>query len=220
MYEACKTIEISDAAGEHPDIDTDEIRSLEEVDVKTELVRSNGMRLRAPGRALALRGPARHGVEGPFSELRIVAWDEYVAKVPYDIAMRPDTILAYEQDGEPLPEEDGPVRLVVGSEDGFYWIPMIARLEIVGEARVRRLAVPAGRAHRGGRHHGRHLRLRPASPMQTGANCCWPPPPACSIRASWRNWSPASRRTTPTASRQWPSAAARPCSWPGRGRRT
>ena len=60
-----------------------------------------------------------------------MAWDDYVAKVSYDVAMRPDTILAYEEEGRPLPEEDGPMRLVVGSEDGFYWIRMIVRLEVV-----------------------------------------------------------------------------------------
>jgi DMSO/TMAO reductase YedYZ molybdopterin-dependent catalytic subunit len=73
----------------------------------------------------------RQGVEGDFQELRIVAWDGYVAHVASDIAMRPDTILAFEQDGAAIPEEDGPVRLVVGSQDGFYWIRMITRIEIV-----------------------------------------------------------------------------------------
>jgi DMSO/TMAO reductase YedYZ molybdopterin-dependent catalytic subunit len=45
--------------------------------------------------------------------------------------LRPDTILAFEQDGTPIAQEDGPVRLVVGSEDGFYWVRMITRIEIV-----------------------------------------------------------------------------------------
>jgi DMSO/TMAO reductase YedYZ molybdopterin-dependent catalytic subunit len=132
MYEACRTVEISDPAATHSPILADELPGYPRVDVQTELVRSNGMRLPGTWSGASLSEIlARHGVEGPFSELRIVAWDEYVAKVPYDVAMRPDTILAYEQDGEPLPQEDGPMRLVVGSEDGFYWIRMIVRLEIV-----------------------------------------------------------------------------------------
>jgi DMSO/TMAO reductase YedYZ molybdopterin-dependent catalytic subunit len=132
MYEACRTVEISDPLATHPPILADELPAYPRVDVQTELVRSNGMRLPGTWSGASLSEIlARHGVEGPFSELRIVAWDEYVAKVPYDIAMLPDTILAYEQDGEPLPREDGPMRLVVGSEDGFYWIRMIVRLEIV-----------------------------------------------------------------------------------------
>lgn len=132
MYEACKTIAISDPAGERPPILADELAGYPRVDVTTELVRSNGMRLPGTWSGASISEVlAKHGVEGPFTELRIVAWDEYVAKVPYDIAMRPDTILAYEQEGEPLPREDGPVRLVVGSEDGFFWIRMIVRLEVV-----------------------------------------------------------------------------------------
>ena len=132
MYEACRTVTISDPAGEHPPILVDELGDYPLTDVTTELVRSNGMRLTGTwSGAVVSEVLARHGVEGPFTELRIVAWDEYVAKVPYDIAMRPDTIFAYLQEGEPLPEEDGPMRLVVGSEDGFYWIRMIVRLEVV-----------------------------------------------------------------------------------------
>ncbi len=132
MYEACRTIEISDPAASHPPVLAAELAEYPKVDVATELVRSNGMRLPGTWSGASISEIlARHGVEGPFSELRLVAWDEYVAKVPYDVAMRPDTILAYEQEGEPLPEEDGPVRLVVGSEDGFYWIRMIVRLEVV-----------------------------------------------------------------------------------------
>lgn len=132
MYEACRTIEISDPAAPHPPILASELAGYPKVDVTTELVRSNGMRLPGTWSGASISEIlAFHGVEGPFDELRLVAWDEYVAKVPYDVAMRPDTILAYEQEGEPLPEEDGPVRLVVGSEDGFYWIRMIVRLEVV-----------------------------------------------------------------------------------------
>lgn len=132
MYEACRTIVISDPAGEYPPILAEELTDYPRVDVTTELVRSNGMRLPGTWSGAAVSEIlAAHGVEGPFIELRIVAYDDYVARVPYDIAMRPDTILAYEQEGEPIPQEDGPVRLVVGSEDGFYWIRMIVRLEVV-----------------------------------------------------------------------------------------
>ncbi len=132
MYEACRTIELSDPAGPRPPVLVSELYDYPRVDVTTELIRSNGMRLPGTWSGAAVSEVlAGHGVEGPFSELRMVAWDDYVAKVSYDVAMRPDTILAYEEEGRPLPEEDGPMRLVVGSEDGFYWIRMIVRLEVV-----------------------------------------------------------------------------------------
>jgi DMSO/TMAO reductase YedYZ molybdopterin-dependent catalytic subunit len=132
MYEECKTIEVSDAAGEHPDIDTEAIKSLEMVDVNTVLVRSNGMEKEGVWSGVRFSDVLRNiGVAEPFTELRMEAWDGYIAKIPYEMSMRADTILAWEEDGSPLPEEQGPVRLVVGSEDGFYWIQRITRIEVV-----------------------------------------------------------------------------------------
>ncbi len=132
MYEECRTIEITDPLGERPDIDTDGIKSLEKVDVETVLVRSNGMKKPGVWSGARLGDVLRSvGVEEPFVELRMEAWDGYVAKVGYELAMRPDTILAWEEDGAPIPQEQGPVRLVVGSEDGFYWIHRIVRMELV-----------------------------------------------------------------------------------------
>ena len=132
MYEACRTIEVSDPAGERPEIDTEEIKSLDTVEVDALLVRSNGMAKPGVWTGASLSDVLRGcGVEGLFEEVRFEAWDGYVAKVPYEMAMLPDTILAWEENGEPLPEEQGPVRLVVGSEDGFFWIHRITRMEIV-----------------------------------------------------------------------------------------
>ncbi len=132
MYEACRSIEISDPAGERPEVDTEEIKSLNQVEVDALLVRSNGMAKPGVWSGASLSDILQsRGVEGPFVEVRLEAWDGYVAKVPYEMAMLPDTILAWEENGVPLPEEQGPVRLVVGSEDGFFWIHRITRMEIV-----------------------------------------------------------------------------------------
>ncbi|MBN2025232.1 MAG: molybdopterin-dependent oxidoreductase [Actinobacteria bacterium] len=132
MYEECMTIEIDDPLGERPEIDVEDIKTMEKVDVETVLVRSNGMEKPGVWTGTPLSGVLQsHGVEGGFTEIRMEAWDGYVAKIPYEMAMRPDTIMAWEEDGAPLPQEEGPVRLVVGSEDGFYWIHRITRMEIV-----------------------------------------------------------------------------------------
>jgi len=121
-----------DPLGERLEIDTEEIKSMQAVDVETVLVRSNGMEKPGVWTGVPLSEVLKsHGVEGPFAEIRIEAYDGYVAKIPGEMAMRPDTILAWEEDGAPLPEEQGPVRLVVGSEDGFYWIHRITKMEIV-----------------------------------------------------------------------------------------
>jgi DMSO/TMAO reductase YedYZ molybdopterin-dependent catalytic subunit len=131
MYEECMTIELADPLGEHPEIDTEEIKALEAVDVDTVLVRSNGMEKQGVWTGARFSDILRmYGVEEPFTGIRIEAWDGYVAKVEYEMAMRPDTIIAWKENGEPLPQEEGPVRLVVGSEDGFYWIHRITKMEI------------------------------------------------------------------------------------------
>ncbi len=132
MYEECATIEISDPLGDRPDIVVEDIKSsMQKVDVEAVLVRSNGMAKEGVWSGARLSEVLQsHGVEGPFVELRIEAFDGYIAKVDYEIAMRPDTILAWEEDGAPLPEEQGPIRLVVGSEDGFYWIHRITEMEV------------------------------------------------------------------------------------------
>jgi DMSO/TMAO reductase YedYZ molybdopterin-dependent catalytic subunit len=132
MYEACRTIKLADPLGDHPPIKTDELKSLKKVEVDAVLKRANGMEI--PGKwAGAPLGAvlAAHGVATPFRELRIEAWDGYVDRVSYDVASRPDTILAYLQDGKKLPRDDGPVRLVVASQPGFYWIRMIVKIEVL-----------------------------------------------------------------------------------------
>jgi len=131
MYEACKTIELTDS-GTKKTIETAALRDLPQVKVDAVLKRSNGMT--KPG---TWTGPSlasvldSKGVAQPYKELKLEAWDGYVGRVGYDIAVLPDTILADTQDGKPVPKEDGPVRLVVGSQDGFYWVRMITGIEVI-----------------------------------------------------------------------------------------
>ena len=132
MYEACQTIQASGPSGALAPIIAEHLKDYPLIDVNTVLVRSNGMRLQGTWSGARLSEVlSAIGVVEPFTELRLTAWDGYVAKVSYDLAMRPDTILAYLQDGQPIPQEDGPVRLVVGSQDGFYWVRMIVKVEVV-----------------------------------------------------------------------------------------
>lgn len=131
MYEACKKIELTDGASKQT-INTDELKSVGSVEISAVLKRANGMQ--KPGKWAGAPLAAvldSKGVAQPYRELRIEAWDGYVGRVAYDVAVRPDTILADMQDGRPLPREDGPVRLVVGSEDGFYWVTMITKIEVL-----------------------------------------------------------------------------------------
>jgi DMSO/TMAO reductase YedYZ molybdopterin-dependent catalytic subunit len=131
MYEACQKIQLTDGTSQQT-IDTSELKALGYVEIDAVLKRANGMEKQGKwaGTPLAAVLDSK-GVARPFKELRVEAWDGYVGRVSFDIAVHPETILADRQDGKPVPREDGPVRLVVGSEDGFYWIRMITKIEVI-----------------------------------------------------------------------------------------
>lgn len=131
MYEACKTIKLVDS-GATRTIQTDPLGSLPQKEVSAILKRSNGMTIPGTWSGVSLSTVLdAQGVARPFKELKIEAWDGYVGRVGYDIAVLPDTILALTQNQKPIPREDGPVRLVVASQDGFYWIRMLTAIEVL-----------------------------------------------------------------------------------------
>lgn len=131
MYEHCKTVQVKDGATT-TEFKTDKLPSLGPIDVNAVLKRSNGMHINGTWKGAPLTAVLDSlGVSRPFTQLKVEAWDGYVGRVAYDIAVKPDTIMAYEQDGKPLPTDDGPMRLVVASQDGFYWIRMITKIEVV-----------------------------------------------------------------------------------------
>ena len=130
MYEGCQKIKIVDGASQNT-VSVAQVKSMSRTDFSAVLKRSNGMTKTDTWGGTPLSGVlAAGGVTSAFKELRVQAWDGYVGRVSYDIAMKPDTILAYVMDGKPLPRDDGPVRLVAASQDGFYWIRMITEIEV------------------------------------------------------------------------------------------
>ena len=131
MYEHCQTVQITNGATT-TQFKTDKLPTLGPVVVNAVLKRSNGMHINGTWKGPTLSSVLDSlGVSRPYSQLRVEAWDRYVGRVAYDVAVKPDTILAYEQDGKPLPRDDGPMRLVVASQDGFYWIRMITKIEVI-----------------------------------------------------------------------------------------
>jgi hypothetical protein len=131
MYAGCKVIEVTDGQAKKS-IDTTKLPALTPVEFDAVLKRANGMRITNHWKGASLNSVFDSiGVTGPYKELKMTAWDGYVGRVSYDIASKPDTILAYQQDGKPVPRDDGPVRLVVASQEGFYWVRMITKIEVV-----------------------------------------------------------------------------------------
>lgn len=68
-----------------------------------------------------------------FGEYEGIKAENYVKDIPLDRAMRGDTILAYEVNGEQLDKDHGyPLRLVVPGYYGTNWVKWICRLEVSG----------------------------------------------------------------------------------------
>lgn len=81
---------------------------------------------------------ARAGLRNNAVELAFDAADaaplegtpDYVKSLPLGKALHPDTLLAYEMNGAPLPELNGhPLRLVVPGWTATYWIKQVTRIE-------------------------------------------------------------------------------------------
>lgn len=76
---------------------------------------------------LALAGGARPGAVS----LATFAADEFTTALPIDLAMDPDTLLAYEMNGETLPREHGyPVRMLVPGRYGMKNAKWIVALRV------------------------------------------------------------------------------------------
>ena len=85
---------------------------------------------------------ARAGVKGNAIEVIADGADQgalektpdFVKSLPMDIAMRDETLVAFEMNGEPLPHWNGyPARLVVPGWTGTYWVKQLVSLRVVSQ---------------------------------------------------------------------------------------
>lgn len=67
------------------------------------------------------------GVDPAVASIDFIAQDGYTAKIPLQVAMQPNVIIAYEKDGLPLSEK---LRLVLPEENGSMWIAMITSITL------------------------------------------------------------------------------------------
>ena len=67
------------------------------------------------------------GLDPQAMNVAFYATDGYTTTLPVATAMREDVIIAYELDGDPLPET---LRLVVPGENGALWISMITQITL------------------------------------------------------------------------------------------
>ncbi|QRN84735.1 molybdopterin-dependent oxidoreductase [Clostridia bacterium] len=71
-----------------------------------------------------------------YSSMRAVAGDGYAIEVPQEIVEIRDIVLAYEMDGEALPEDSKPIRLIVPEERSMYWVRNMATLDLMQTKQV------------------------------------------------------------------------------------
>jgi DMSO/TMAO reductase YedYZ molybdopterin-dependent catalytic subunit len=71
------------------------------------------------------------GISPEASEVRFEAGDGYVRTMPLADALGDGVFLAYEVNGEPLPEEHGyPIRVVARHQYGNMWVKWLERIEV------------------------------------------------------------------------------------------
>jgi len=74
----------------------------------------------------------RTGLKPGVRKVIFHAADDYTDSIPIDIALRPDTLLAYEMNGEPLTKEHGfPARLLIPDIYGMKNVKWVTRVEVV-----------------------------------------------------------------------------------------
>jgi DMSO/TMAO reductase YedYZ molybdopterin-dependent catalytic subunit len=71
------------------------------------------------------------GLQEDAAWVRMKSADVYTIKVPLEVALSPDSFLAYELQGQTLPAEHGfPLRAVFPGEDGNRWVKWILELVV------------------------------------------------------------------------------------------
>lgn len=108
-----------------------ELRELDSVSRKAKAERSNGERVsvNATGPLLETLMKEYGANLDEYNMVRFNAADGYSIAVTSDIFKNKEIILAYLDDGHPLSDKDGPVRVVVPGERAMYWVRMLESIE-------------------------------------------------------------------------------------------
>jgi DMSO/TMAO reductase YedYZ molybdopterin-dependent catalytic subunit len=74
---------------------------------------------------------AHAGVQDGAEKVQFVSADGFRATLSLERALQPDSFLAYEWEGEPLPRLHGfPLRAVLPAEIGFYWVKWLVEIHV------------------------------------------------------------------------------------------
>ena len=107
-----------------------DLKEMDCVTVKTESTSDKIGQVRATGptldTVLAQFGMSQADVD----KIRIYGKDQYDVKFGREVLDDNDVILAFGIDGEPLGEEDAPVRIIIPQSDSAYWVRMVEKIEL------------------------------------------------------------------------------------------
>jgi len=68
--------------------------------------------------------------------VRLLAGDGYSIELPEPILKNRQIILAYEINGEPLPEKTKPVRVIIPEERAMYWIKNLTKINVIEQVKT------------------------------------------------------------------------------------
>lgn len=132
------TIDLTGLKDGDKSITLGELKKLDSVTERAEANRSNGEKVK-----IKATGPLfstvldELGVDiSEYNTVRFNADDGYSIAVPPDVLKNSDIIIAYEDGGKPLPEEDGPVRSVIVGQRAMYWVRMLRSIDFESDAGV------------------------------------------------------------------------------------
>jgi DMSO/TMAO reductase YedYZ molybdopterin-dependent catalytic subunit len=93
-----------------------------------------GVRLKDVLARAGVRGNAAEVVADGADRGAIDKTPDFVKSLPMDIALRDETLIAFEMNGAPLPHWNGyPARLVVPGWTGTYWVKQLVSLRVVSQ---------------------------------------------------------------------------------------
>lgn len=113
-------------------ITVDDLKKFSQVSTETILAKTNGVRedIKASGVLLADILKKNNIDINAYEALGITGRDNYYSMISKDIMENRDIILATIVDGEEIPREEKPVRIVIPDEMGPYWVKCVSKIEL------------------------------------------------------------------------------------------
>ena len=127
---ADETIALSGITDDDITLTIADLKEMDCVTVKTESTSDKIGKVRATGptldTVLSQFGMSQKDIE----KVRVYGKDKYDVKLDSRVLADNDVILAFGIDGQPLGEEDAPVRIIIPQSDSAYWVRMVERIEL------------------------------------------------------------------------------------------